>query len=147
MIPVENGQKKTRDTATEANSIQCIDLTKDLYDSDELPDLLWYQCCDTNNFTMDLVDLGDIFTSVPETITYLCKNNLLKKTYTCCDEECNQVKSKSSDGIEFKPVFHARSNLKFDRSNSTRGIEFDPPLKMGGNHWDAAQFDQGGIQM
>ena len=40
----------------------------------------------------------------------------------------------------FLPVFHARSN-------STRGIEFDPPLKMGGNHWDDTQFDQGGIQM
>ena len=26
------------------------------------------------------------------------------------------------------------------------GIEFDPPLKLGGNHWDDTQFDQGGIQ-
>ena len=40
----------------------------------------------------------------------------------------------------FLPVFHARSN-------STGGLEFDSPLKMGGNHWDDTQFNQGGIQM
>ena len=40
----------------------------------------------------------------------------------------------------FLPLFHARLN-------STGGIEFDPPLKLGGNHWDDTQFDKAGIQM
>ena len=39
----------------------------------------------------------------------------------------------------FLPIFHAQSNL----TGRIRpgGIEFDPPLKLGGNHWNDTQFD------
>ena len=50
----------------------------------------------------NLLTLGRIFIDRDQTITYLRRKNLLKQTFICCGQESSQVKSKSSDGHEFK---------------------------------------------
>ena len=49
-----------------------------------------------------LRDIGRITGDLQETIVFLRDKRLLKKEYTCCDNICSEVKSKSSDGKEFK---------------------------------------------
>ena len=61
----------------------------------------------------NLIDLGEVFCNTDKTITYLREKNLLKKTNICCDNESSQVKSKSTDGYEFKcNVCGKRSSLR-----------------------------------
>lgn len=51
---------------------------------------------------MDLVDMTDITKNSLTTINYLRNNSLLKQTYFCCGSNCNEVKNRTSDGMEFK---------------------------------------------
>ena len=47
-------------------------------------------------------EIGRICSSLQETKTFLRQNRLLKSEYRCCEENCHEVKSRSSDGTEFK---------------------------------------------
>lgn len=49
-----------------------------------------------------LVELGPIFGDTHSTINYLRQQSLLKRQFICCRNESKEVKSKSSDGCEFK---------------------------------------------
>lgn len=51
---------------------------------------------------MDLVDMTTICSTTTATIDFLRDKNLLKKHYICCNDTCIEVKSRTSDGIEFK---------------------------------------------
>lgn len=51
---------------------------------------------------MDLVEMTAICENNRTTIAYLRDQNLLRRTYLCCQTNCNEVKSKSSDGTEFR---------------------------------------------
>ena len=49
-----------------------------------------------------LMEIGRICGELDTTITFLRDRNLLKKQNICCNEVCSEVKSKSSDKMEFK---------------------------------------------
>lgn len=51
---------------------------------------------------MDLLQLTDICRDNRTAIQYLRDERLLERSVSCCQMECNEVKSKSSDGTEFR---------------------------------------------
>lgn len=51
---------------------------------------------------MDLLQITAICQDNRNMITYLRDQNMLKRTFTCCQRDCNEVKARSSDGTEFR---------------------------------------------
>ena len=62
--------------------------------------MLWSEL--DSKMPYSLRDIGRITCDTNLIIEFLCEKKILKKNYTCCDNICKEVKSKSSDGIEFK---------------------------------------------
>ena len=46
--------------------------------------------------------IGSVTCDVKQMITFMRERKLLKKNHMCCDQVCSEVKSKSSDGMEFR---------------------------------------------
>lgn len=65
---------------------------------------------------MDLVQLTQITSQTEDTINFLRNRNLLKTTFQCCqNENCTEVKSRSTDGKEFRcRVCNKRYSIRTD---------------------------------
>lgn len=62
---------------------------------------------------MDLVEITRISSSTSDTIDFLRNRNLLRQNMICCQQNCHDVKCKTSDGIEFKcSVCKARKSIR-----------------------------------
>lgn len=51
---------------------------------------------------MDLVEITAITTNSNSTINFLREHSLLRENYTCCNNNCTEVKNRTTDRLEFK---------------------------------------------